>query len=80
MKVWKGCLLLLPLLSACQKPVVWEHDPPSTQRELNRAGAKCNVMASQASAGVDGLMGLAIFRNEHDMCMSGEGWTSRTVQ
>jgi hypothetical protein len=68
-------LVLLPLLSACAHPTVWQHDPPSTQRQLNHDMARCNVMASQASAGTDGLMGLAMFMQEKDMCMDGEGWT-----
>jgi hypothetical protein len=67
--------ILLALLSGCAHPTIWQHDPPLSQRELNHDMAHCNVMANQASAGTDGLIGLAMFMQEKDMCMDGEGWT-----
>ena len=69
-----AALVLLTLLSGCA-PAVWQHDPPLTQRELDHDWARCVVMGQQASAGTEGFMGLAMFMQERDTCMRGEGWT-----
>lgn len=72
-------LLATSLLCGCAEREVWVHDPPVSHQQMSRDNARCNVMASQASAGADGLWGLAMFKQEKDMCLEGEGWTKQSA-
>lgn len=68
-------IVVLLLLSGCAQHTYWRHDPPLSDREFKHDLVRCNVMGNQMSSGTGGLMGLAIFEQQRDMCLEGEGWT-----
>lgn len=73
MRIIIGLAVLLTLC-CCVKPPVWNHEPPVTQVKFKHDLARCNVMGRQMASGAEGFYGLALFMQERDMCMEGEGY------
>lgn len=73
MNIKKICFVGLLCVSGCS-PTMYLLPPGGTQQKFMADQAFCNAQSQAAVGNTDGWTGVAIFKQNKEMCMQGKGY------